>query len=64
MDLRHVWILVTGLAAVAGGLTGPLQRAAHPRNPLERAAHDQLVFYAALSIGGGAVLAAYALLTQ
>lgn len=59
--MERLLILVVGLASIVAGLTGPMRLAASPRNERDREAHTKLIGFGALSIGGGLLLAGYAL---
>jgi hypothetical protein len=53
-------MLLVGLSSIAFGVLGPMDRLVNPRDERDRRAKGLLVSFAVASIGGGAVLAAYA----
>jgi hypothetical protein len=55
-------MLLVGLSSIAAGVLGPMNRVANPRNERDRQARGLLISFAVATIGGGAVLTAYALL--
>lgn len=62
MDVRHIWILLTGVASLVVGVRG-LHLVTSPRNERDREVHGKLTAYGLLCVSGGVLLTGYALLT-